>query len=75
MKKVWKDRDRATVLVSVAIVIVVAFFAGRLSTTGASSREAWAGPPSTRFPVDAGQQRKQMLEELRRIRGLLDDRL
>jgi hypothetical protein len=58
-------------LLAVAGLCLVAFGVGRGTAERGSSSEAYASPPAAGFPVDAGAQRKEMIEELRRIRKAL----
>ncbi|MHC5025588.1 MAG: hypothetical protein ACYTGR_02360 [Planctomycetota bacterium] len=62
---------------AIAVVGLAAFMLGKSSEGWSLDSEATAAPPkaSTGFPINAGEQRKVMIEELRRIRGLLEDQL
>ena len=69
-----RSRRRAQDLIVIVAVVIAAFCLGRLSgEPGRGGGEAWAeGPPARGFPVNAGQQRMEMLEELRAIRRILE---
>lgn len=69
-----RSRRQARDLFVIAAALGAAFCFGRVSGPSGDAGNAWAsGPPALGFPVDAGQQRKEMLEELRAIRKLLED--
>ena len=78
MRTTKTGADRWRPIVMTALVAAAAFLIGRASDGWSLDQVAEAAPPkkpSIGFPVNAGEQRLVMIEELRAIREILDERL